>query len=69
MPIRILERDFYPKRCVCGCGGFFVEKETKKTIIWECAECGRKQKFKKGREVVFDEIEGKFIKDDDYVNI
>jgi len=52
MPIRICERNITPKRCICGSGAFLAEKETEEYIIWKCVECGRTQKFKKGKEII-----------------
>jgi Zn finger protein HypA/HybF involved in hydrogenase expression len=64
MPIRICERNTAPKKCKCGSRGFLVKKETEEYIVWECEDCGRTQKFIKGREI---ELPG-FLEDPSWFN-
>jgi len=48
----ISDRGSDPKRCICGCRGFYLDKETKKYNVWRCYNCGLIQKIKKGKEMI-----------------
>lgn len=52
MPMKISEKRTDPRQCICGGRSFLADKETEKIIVWMCTDCGRKQKFRKGKEIM-----------------